>query len=190
MSVLGPALLLAVGLVLAAAGVAHLRDPRSLGDAVRLHRVLPTRLVPPRALGLLELVVGLALVGSALTGAVTGGRVAGIAAALLLAAMTGYLARARVLQARSDAGDLPCGCGIAEAPLGPWVVARGAGLTTAAALGALTASSWAIAQRPAAEVVVALAAGLTLALVLALLPAARAVPAAATVAGGVAGSAR
>lgn len=173
MSILGPALLLAVGLVLLAAGAAHLRDPRSLRDAVRAHGVLPPAAVPPRLLGAGETVLGAVLIVAALGGGSALGRWSGAGAALLLAVMAGYLALARARQERSGGPALPCGCGVGEAPLGGAVVARSGALALTAVVGALTASSWSIGSRPLPEAVVALAAGLTLAIGLALLPAAR-----------------
>lgn len=173
MSVLGPALALAVGLVLTVAGLAHVRRPAALTAAVSAHRVLPAAAVPPLVLGAVEALLGTALAVTAVTGAVEGTRILAGAATLLLASMSVYLVAARRRQLASGAPDLPCGCGVGEAPLSGAVVARSLGLALAAGTAAVVASSWSLVERPAAEGVVTASAGITLAVVLALLPAAR-----------------
>ena len=184
MSILSPALLGAVGLVMVAASLSHLRSPEALRRGLGAHRVLPERLHTPisRVLGPLELVLGAAALVLAVTGApLAPTLLVGMPLAGLSLALTVYLWQ--VL--RVTAGDVvPCACGLGEAPVGLPAVVRAGILTVLALTGATTANGWAIHTAPVAEIFVALAAMLVLALATALLPAARAVPAPAIRAGG------
>lgn len=176
MSVLSPALLGAVGLVMVAASIGHLRSPEVLRRGLRAHGVLPTRLHDPlsRVLGPVEGVLGVAALVVAVTGPPWVAALAvGMPLAGLCLALTWYLVR--VL--RHTAGAVvPCACGLGEAPVNQSAVLRSGLLAALSLLGALTANGWAIATAPVEEAVVALAAALVLALATALLPAARAVP--------------
>lgn len=210
MTLVGGAAALAVALVLLAAGVGHLRDPRDMRAALTAHRVLPRRLQPlvVAMLPAVELTLGAmlmlgvlagssaALIGDVVpiepgtvmdgTGAAVGAtvrdmgtvRLVAAGATALVAAFTVYL---MVVLARTRAGEqLPCGCGLGAAPVGPWAVVRGLLLT---ALG-LTATVGGVPLWGAqpdvptwAEVVLVVAAGITLAIATATLPAARSLPA-------------
>lgn len=187
MSVLSPALLAAVALVLLAAAVGHLRDLPGLRRGLDAHRVLAPGVGRPVAavLPVLEAVLGATLLAGA-AGQLTGAdwatptsRGAGLAAAALTLGFAAYLA----LVARRSAGEpVPCACGLGDTPVGPSAVLRAGLLAAMAAAGALTVatatgspgSSGTAAGTP--ELVVTLAAALTLALGTALLPAARALP--------------
>ncbi|USQ80063.1 hypothetical protein NF556_21165 [Ornithinimicrobium faecis] len=176
MSILSPALLGAVGLVMVAASLSHLRSPEALRRGLRAHQVLPERLHTPvsRVLGPLEAVLGAAALVVALTGAPLG-------AALLIGMPLAGLSLALALYLwqvlRVTAGQVvPCACGLGEAPVSQSAVLRGGILAVLAVAGATTANGWAVHTAPAAEIFVALAAMLVLALATALLPAARAVP--------------
>ncbi|WP_256842723.1 MauE/DoxX family redox-associated membrane protein [Ornithinimicrobium cryptoxanthini] len=189
MSILSPALLGAVGLVLLAAAVGHLRDPGSLRRGLRAHGVLPdgTHRFVSVVLGPLEAVLGAAALVAAVT---EPSRAAALAVSMPIAglflALTGYLAQ--VL--RVTAGQVvPCACGLGDTPVGGPAVLRGGILTAMAFAGGATATGWSASGAPVEEVVVALAAALVLGLATALLPAARAVPDAALRASATAGSA-
>lgn len=183
MSVLSPALLGAVGLVMAAASISHLRSPESLRRGLRAHRVIPGRFhdLIARLLGPLEAVLGVAALVVAVTGPpLATALLVGMPLAGLSLALTTYLAR--VL--RVTAGEVvPCACGLGEAPVSPSAVLRGGILALMSIAGAATAAGWAVHTATLAEILVALAAMLVLALATALLPAARAVPAPALRAG-------
>lgn len=176
MSVLSPALLGAVALVLLASAVSHLRAPAALQRGLGAHGVLPPGTHRPVSLvlGPVEAVLGLAALGAALTGPATGTVLLMTApAAALLLALTVYLGR--VL--RTTAGRVvPCACGLGEAPVSGSTLARAGVLTAMAVTGGVTATGWSVPAAPAAEVLVTGAAALVLALSTALLPAARAVP--------------
>lgn len=176
MSILSPALLGSVGLVLLAAAASHLRDPDSLRRGLRAHGILPdgAQRVVSVLLGPLEAVLGAAALVAAVTGpSLAAALVVSMPIAGLFLVLTGYLAR--VL--RVTAGQVvPCACGLGEAPVGRSAVVRGGTLTVMALAGGATASGWSVSGAAAEEVVVALSAALVLGLVTALLPAARAVP--------------
>ncbi|GGK58134.1 MauE/DoxX family redox-associated membrane protein [Ornithinimicrobium pekingense] len=178
MSVLSPALLAAVGLVLAVAGVGHVRAPAELRSGLHAHGVLPgaTHRAVALLLGPAELALGLAVLVVAAAGPVPGTALAtGGAAAALLLALTAYLRRVLAVS-RSAGRPVPCACGLGEAPVGPSTVARAAILTLMATVGGLTANGWSAPAAPLPEVLVVLAAALVLAVGTSLLPAARAVP--------------
>ncbi|AXH97182.1 MauE/DoxX family redox-associated membrane protein [Ornithinimicrobium avium] len=178
MSILSPALLGAVGLVLLASAAGHLRSPAALRHGLDAQGVVPqvARRAVSLLLGPVETVLGVA----AILAAVTGPRPAlalwaGLPSAALFAVLALYLTA--VL--RSTAGrPVPCACGLGEAPVGPSTVLRAAFLGAMAALGGATAGGWSPGTAPHEELIVALAAALVLAVATALLPAARAVPAA------------
>lgn len=179
MSILSPALLGAVGLVLVAAAVGHLRSPGALRRGLDAHGVLPSAGRGPVALvlGPVEAVLGLAALVVAVTDVPLGASLAvSMPIAALFLVLTLYLAR--VLRA-TRGRVVPCACGLGEAPVSRTAVLRGGILTVLAVLGGATAGTWTLAGAPAAEAGVALAAMLVLALSTALLPAARAVPEAA-----------
>ncbi|ANS79115.1 hypothetical protein SGUI_1719 [Serinicoccus hydrothermalis] len=179
MSLLGGAGALAVGLVLLAAGVGHLRGPRDTARALRAHGVLPGGSVGPvaRTLGPLEVCLGLGLLVAA-TGLLPPGpaRLLALAGTALCLAFAAYL---WVVQRRVAGAPVPCGCGLGTTPVGPWAVAR-AGVLAALALLAVLApvTGWQDAPgAPAgAQLAVAVLAGGALAVATAALPAARAVP--------------
>lgn len=179
MSILSPALLGAVGLVLVAASVGHLRSPAALRRGLDAHGVLPSAGRGPVALvlGPVEAVLGLAALVVAVTDVPLGLSLAvSMPIAALFLALTLYLARVlRVTQGQV----VPCACGLGEAPVSRTAVLRGGILTAMALLGGATGGSWSLAAAPAQEAGVALAAMLVLGLAVALLPAARAVPEAA-----------
>lgn len=197
MMLLTAAAALAVGLVLLAAAVGHLRDGGGTRAALAAHDVLPPGMQRTAAvlLALAELLLGAGLV----LGAVGLGRaglgssdisllaVAGGAAAVLLAGFTAYLVQ--VLRRTRGRDEVPCGCGLGATPVGHWVVLRAAVLLLLALVATLGAAGvgapdWAALptdQAPLlAQAVVVVAAGLTLAIATAALPAARAVPGALT----------
>lgn len=176
MSVLSPALLGAVGLVLLAAAVGHLRAPGELRSGLRAHGVLPggAQRVVAGLLGPLELALGAAALGVAVVDVPLGLSLAvSMPVAGLFLAFTGYLWQ--VL--RTTTGRVvPCACGLGATPVTRSAVLRGGILTALALTGGVAGSGWELATAPAAEVFVALAAMLVLALAVALLPAARTVP--------------
>lgn len=176
MSVLSPALLGAVGLVLLAAAFGHLRDPGALRGGLRAHGVLPdgTHRLVSVLLGPLEAVLGAAALVAAVTGP---SLIAALAVSMPIAGLflvlTGYLVQVlRVTAGRA----VPCACGLGDTPVGRPAVVRGGILTVMAFVGGATAAGWSASGVPAEEVVVALAAALVLGLATALLPAARVVP--------------
>lgn len=184
MSILSPALLGAVGLVLLAAAVGHLRSPAALRRGLAAHGILPAHTHAPVAavLGPLEGVLGAAALVTALTEVP---RAVALAVSMPIAALflTFTLYLARVL--RDARGRVvPCACGLGETPVGGPAVLRGGILSALALVGGLTAGSWALVGAPAAEAGVALAAMLVIGLAVALLPAARTVPEAAITAPG------
>ncbi|NLG22402.1 MAG: hypothetical protein GX555_13345 [Actinomycetales bacterium] len=176
MSILSPALLGAVGLVLLAAATGHVRAPASLRRGLDAHGVLPGAarplvagvLAPLEAvLGVVALVCAVAPVPSPVGFAVS------MPIAGLFLALTLYLARVlRDAQGRV----VPCACGLGETPVTRSAVLRPGILAVLALVGGVTSGGWSLAEAPAAEAGVALAAMLVLALSVALLPAARAVP--------------
>lgn len=179
MSILSPALLGAVGLVLVAAAVGHLRSPAALRRGLDAHGLLPSagRGLVARVLGPVEAVLGLAALVVAVID-VPLGLALGVSMPIagLFLILTLYLARVlRVTQGRV----VPCACGLGEAPVSQTAVLRGGILTAMALLGGATGGSWTLAGAPAQEAGVTLAAMLVLGLAVALLPAARAVPEAA-----------
>jgi hypothetical protein len=173
MSVLSPALLGAVGLVLLVAGTAHLRRPAGLRDGLVRHGILPRWARGPVVVAIpaLELALGVLLLlvpvgrGPALAPAV--------AAAVLLAAFSGYL---QVVTRRHPAGDLPCACGLGSTPVNSTAVARAALLALFALAGGVADSGWTLTDRPWPEVLVAVSAAGVLALTAVVLPATRVVP--------------
>lgn len=176
MSVLSPALLAAVGLVLLASAASHLRAPGALHRGLRSHGVLRPRAHRPvsLALGPVEAALGVAVLLAALTGAppVTA-YAASVPVAVLFLVLTLYLAR--VLKV--TAGQVvPCACGLGEAPVSLTTVVRAGALAAMTVVGGATAAGWSVTSAPDAEVFVTVAAALVLALSAALLPAARAVP--------------
>lgn len=178
MSVLSPALLGAVALVLLAAAGGHLRNPVALRSGLLVHGVLPASLRRPVAL--LLPVAELVLAGTALSALAGVGdpvlltRLAGGGAFLLFAGFTVYL----LVVLRTNPGPgVPCACGIGEAAVGPPSVLRAALLGLFAVVAASGAQGWTVTGGTAAEVAVTLAAAGSLALATALLPAAREVPA-------------
>lgn len=179
MSVLSPALLGAVGLVLLAAALGHLRDPVALRRGLRAHGVLPERThrLVTVLLGPLEALLGAAALVAAVTGPSLGAALlVSMPIAGLFLALTGYLWQ--VL--RVTAGQVvPCACGLGEAPVGRPAIVRGGILTTMSLIGGATAAGWSASAAPTEEVLVTLAAALVLGLATALLPAARALPEAA-----------
>lgn len=191
MSVLSPALLGAVALVLLASAAGHLRHPVALRSGLLVHDVLPAALHRPVSvlLPVAELTLGAvalwAIAGPGDPVLLT--RLGGAGAALLFAGFTAYLLA--VLRTRPQPG-VPCACGVGEASVGPASVARAGLLAGFAAVAALTAGGWTLTTRPALEVVVTVAAALTLAVATALLPAAREVPADLTLTDLAAGGAR
>lgn len=178
MSVLSPALLGAVALVLLASATSHLRRPVALRSALVVHDVIPPALRTPVSL---LLPVAELLIGAAALLAVTGlagdpftlGRATAGVALVLFAGFAAYLVA--VLRTNPEPG-VPCACGLGEAAVGPASVARAGVLALFAGLAALTADGWTVTGSPAAEILVAGAAALTLAVAAALLPAAREVP--------------
>lgn len=177
MSVLSPALLGALALVLLASAVGHLRDPVALRSGLLAHGVLPAVLRGPVALllPLVEVVLGVAAV-LAVAGPgdpVLLTRLTGGGAFLLFAAFTTYLII--VLRTRPEPG-VPCACGLGAASVGAASVLRAGVLALFAGVAALSAGGWTLATRPGVEIAVTLAAAVTLAVATALLPAAREVP--------------
>ncbi|WP_151523878.1 MauE/DoxX family redox-associated membrane protein [Serinicoccus kebangsaanensis] len=191
MSLLGSAAGLAVGLVLLAAGSAHLRRPQETVRALRAHTLLPSALARPVALGLgpVEVALGVGLLAAG-AGALGAGpaRLLALGAALLCSAFTGYLWAVQRRVAGTGA-EVPCGCGLGTTPVTHWAVLR-AGVLTLLALVVLVAAPAGWQAEPGApvwaQVCVAGCAGLALAVATAALPAARAVPAGLTTVGQVA----
>ncbi|MCK0113510.1 hypothetical protein MWU75_15285 [Ornithinimicrobium sp. F0845] len=179
MSILSPALLGAVGLVLLASAAAHLRSPAALRRGLDAHGVLPPGARGPVALvlGPLEALLGAGALVTAVIDVPSGVALAvSMPIAGLFLAFTLYLGQ--VLRA-AQGRVVPCACGLGEAPVSRTAVLRGGILTTLALVGGVSADGWSLAGAPAAEAGVALAAMLVIALSVALLPAARAVPEAA-----------
>lgn len=181
MSVLGPALLGAAGLVLLAAAVGHLRSREELRSGLRAHGVLPQRaqVVVSGVLGPLEAVLGAAALVVAVGDVPAGVSLAvGMPIAGLFLAFTGYLWQ--VLRT-TDGRVVPCACGLGATPVTRSAVLRGGILAGAAVTGGISGSGWDLPSAPVPESFVALAAMLVIALATALLPAARTVPQAAIV---------
>lgn len=185
-------LLGAVALVLLASGAAHLRHPGQLQRGLAAQGVLsaPARRLVVRMLGPVEVLLAVALLTMLIAGYRWTGAVLilpAVLAALLFLGFTTYLA----LVARRSGGDeIPCACGVGEAPVGPASVLRGAVLA-AMSLAGVAAIIWpgppgrlvgseavgAAGTVPdLAHFVVAAAAALALAIAVSLLPAARALP--------------
>lgn len=176
MSVLSPALLGAVGLVLLAAAVGHLRSPAELREGLRAHGILPTGLQSRIAgvLGPLEAVLGVAALVVAVSDVPSGVSLAvGMPIAGLFLSFTVYLWR--VLKV-TEGQVVPCACGLGQTPVSESAVVRGGILTALAITGAVSGSAWSLAAAPPQEVFVAVAGMLVIALAVALLPAARALP--------------
>jgi hypothetical protein len=175
-SILSPALLGAVGLVLMASAVNHLRSPDGLRRGLRAHGLLPFG--AQRAVGVVlgpaEAVLGAAaLAGAALGPSPTAALLVSMPIAGLFLCFTLYLRQ--VL--RTYPGQVvPCACGLGETPVSPSSVLRAGILSAMAVVGGVTAGGWTATTAPAEEVLVAMAAALVLGLSAALLPAARAVP--------------
>lgn len=179
------AALLAVGaVVLVFSGAAHLRDRAALGVVMARHRVLPAglRRLTSAALPVLQLALGLALLVTIGAGASGASFALGLGAAALFLAFALYLHRA---SRAPGAAGMPCGCGVGEAPLGVWVVARAlllAVLSGAGAIGGVTmtenplAGAGSAGADGAVRVVVSAAAVLALVVAISVLPAARAMP--------------
>lgn len=179
MSILSPALLGAVGLVLIAAAIGHLRSPAELRSGLRAHDVLPqgAQHTVAAVLGPLEAVLGVAALVVAVVAVPPGAALAvSMPIAGLFLAFTGYLWQ--VLRT-TEGQVVPCACGLGATPVSQSAVLRGGILAVAAISGGIAGSGWSLAAAPAPEIGVALAAMLVLALAIALLPAARAVPEAA-----------
>lgn len=176
MSVLSPALLGAVGLVLLVSAAAHLRSPSALRRGLDAQDVLPggVRGAVTILLGPVEAVLGAGCMLAAATGPGPAAALsAGLPAAVLLLVLGGYL----VVVLRATRGrPVPCACGLGETPVAPAAVLRAGVLAAMAALGAVTADGWTASGAPAREVFVALAAALVLAVATVLLPAARSLP--------------
>ena len=179
MSILSPALLAAVGLVLLASGASHLRAPAGLLRGLRAQGVLPEGTHRPVALllGPVEVLLGAAALVAAATGpSRTTALAVGLAAAGLFLALTVYLRRVLAVSAGEP---VPCACGLGEVPVSLSTVVRAGILSAMAVTAAVTAGGWSVAAAPAVETTVAVAAALVLALSAAVLPAARTVPEAA-----------
>jgi len=181
-SILSPALLAAVALVLLTSGVGHLVHGESLRRALAVHGVLPgsLRRVVATALPVAEVALGGLLLAATFGLAGEGplpGRVAGLGATGLFALFAAYLAL--VLRAHPD-DEVPCACGVGETSMGPAALGRAVGLAALTLVGVLTAQGWVLAGRPVEEVLVVGAAGVSLSITVSLLPAARALPEALT----------
>lgn len=179
---MSPALLAVAALVLLATGWAHLRHPSRTGAQVGAHGVLPPSgaRVAAALLGPVEVALGGGLLLAVLLGHAGGQVVLGIGAAVLFAALALY---AHTAHRRRPGHPLPCACGVAESPLGPWVTARAVMLALVTTSGVLTTGGPTPGQRPGEELVVLACAAVALAVVLTYLPLARAVPAALPLAG-------
>lgn len=174
MSILSPALLGAVALVLLASGRAHALGPGALRRGLDAHAVLPRAWHVPLTvfLPVAEVTLGLALLGS-LTGMPLDPGVPGAGAAALCAGFATYLTL--VLRRHPDE-EVPCACGLGAAPVSGPAVGRAGLLAVFALAGVLTAQGWSLAARPVTEVLVTAGAALSIAVATALLPAARTVP--------------
>jgi hypothetical protein len=173
-SVLSPALLGAVALVLLVSGATHVLRPAELRSGLASHDVLPRRL--RGTVRLVLPVVELGAAGALLTGVAGAGWSPvgpALAAAVLLAALGAYL---WLVLRRHPEADVPCACGLGRTPVTGTAVARAGLLAGGALVGGLADQGWTLAGRPAEEALVAAAAAGTLALATALLPAARALP--------------
>ncbi|MFT3971024.1 MAG: MauE/DoxX family redox-associated membrane protein [Micropruina sp.] len=173
-----PALAVTVAALLAAAGAGHLRPTRALVVQLRGHGVLPRPVVAPVAVALIgaEVAIPVALVAG-LSGSVVLLRAAALTAAVVCLGFAGYLH----LVARRHPEGVPCGCGLGEAPAGPWTVLRAlilAGFGVWVALAPVI-----VADLNSLQVITNLLAALALSIVLAGLPVARALPAQTPMAG-------
>ncbi|OLT39638.1 hypothetical protein BJF86_07225 [Serinicoccus sp. CNJ-927] len=189
MSLLGSAGALAVGLVLLAAGVGHVRAPLETTRALRGHGLLPAGVTPvvARALAPVEVVLGLGMLLAA-TGLLPSApaRLLGLGAAVLCLAFAVYL---QLVHRRVEGAPVPCGCGLGSTPVTHWAVARAAvltGLATVVVLAPVTGWQAVPGAPVVAQVAVAVLAGTALAVATAALPAARAVPEQLTTLSGVA----
>lgn len=158
------------GLVLASTAAAHLRRPRLLARALAVHGVAPVwawRVAPPAVVAV-ETAVAAALLGSALTPAPAASRRAGTAASVLFAVYAAYLG---VVARGAPEGAAPsCGCGVGEAPVGTWTIARAVALAATAAAGGLHGEGAAVATRPVGQRVAVAGAAATVAVAAALVP--------------------
>ena len=173
MSVLAPALLGSVGLVLLVAGTTHLRRPAELRDGLTRHGVLPGWSRRPVGVGLPLVETALGLLLLLVPAGVGAAAPPAVGAALLCAAFAGYLG---VVLRRHPAGGVPCACGLGTAPVTGTAVVRAVLLAVLALAGGLTDAGWTVTDRPWPEVLVAVSAAVVLALTTATLPANRAVP--------------
>ncbi|MET7640864.1 MauE/DoxX family redox-associated membrane protein [Streptomyces sp. NPDC005438] len=131
----------AVGIVLGSllTGFAsHVAAPSALRDALRQHRTLPRRAVPPVTLAVpvAEGVLGLAGLVALFGGSRTGVTVVMAASAALFGTYTGYL---RHVLASGRGG--PCGCSRSDVPLSGWAVGRAFTYALLAVAGALLAQA-------------------------------------------------
>ena len=159
--------------LLAAAGVAHVRDPGSLRVALRAHALWPRRFegILAAAVGAAELglgAAGLALLG---LGAARPLALAAAGAALLYGAYCGY--SAFLLRRRPAA---PCGCAGEDVAVNVWVPARAALLTVAGAGVAIRSEAVLAPSAAPSSLLLVLLAGVALGAALWSLPAAMAVP--------------
>ena len=205
------AFVFAAALLLLVSGVDHLRRGSPLQGALRAHAVLPARVIAPMRwlLPVAELAAcaatftlvpgvvamttsagasGVGASGVAPSPEVTfGGRLVPVALvlAVLFAGFAGYAALAW-RAARIRGTTVACGCGLGEAPLGGWTVAR----AVLVAVGALIAAGDGGGPIPASstDVVVVGLAAFALAAALAIVPTARQLPARPTLAWSAAGA--
>lgn len=179
---MSPALLATGALVLLVSGIGHLRTVGPTSAMVVSHQVVPPRLAGPVSVLLLlvELVLGAGLLVAVLLGTAGAQRGLGLVCAGVFVALAGY---AHLAWREQHGAPALCACGVGESPLGPWVSARALLLGGITALGALSAGGPGLADRAWTEVVILVCATTTLALVTVFLPAARALPAPATIGG-------
>ncbi|QOV44837.1 methylamine utilization protein MauE [Streptomyces chromofuscus] len=166
-----------VTLVLLWGAGAHAARPAALGEALREHGVLSSRLLRCAAVALpvAEGALGAAGAGALLAGHQRGLQAVLAAAALLFALYAGYT---RHVLALGHGG--PCGCSHRDVPLSRWVTRRAAVLACLALTGAILAASGPV-ELSATELTTLLLAAPACTVLLWVLPAAMHEPTAATV---------
>lgn len=167
------ALIMTPAIVLLLAGVSHLTKFSATANSVARHRLIQPRftIIAVAGLALVESAVGGGTVAAVLMQSSTQRRWA-FACVVVLVSLSAYAHLAAVRQADPD---LPCACGMGEAPLGMWATLRPAMLAVLAALGGLlvpATDGW--LQRPLHEQAIVICAGLSLSITMTLLPATRA----------------
>jgi hypothetical protein len=165
---------LTTSLILLAAGAEHVAGRAMLRSRLRVHQVLGAGGIRSVSAGLpvLELLVAV----SAFLSVATSSRPGLVASLLLQTALYWSFAGYLVMVVRAGNAGAPCGCGLAEAPVGGSAIARAIGLgvlSCASAVSSAVVDLNSTTVRPDARGVLTCVAGFTLAVLLMILPSAR-----------------